>query len=205
MDFAYERHVFRSPAFQSVVSEAVDFFVRTPLHLLPPPKQFLGPGIYALYYVGGYQSYARIARLNQVDCSLPIYVGKAVPPGWRTARSRDSETSDLYLRLREHTRSIQQTTNIAITDFRCRFMILNSIESELIGPVEARLIRRYKPLWNTVIDGFGNHDPGAGRYNQARSEWDVLHPGRAWAERLAGKKPAIAHLLEKINKALADL
>ena len=205
MDFAYERHVFRSPAFQSVVSEAVDFFVRTPLHLLPPPKQFLGSGIYALYYVGGYQPYARIARLNQVDCSLPIYVGKAVPPGWRTARSRDSETSDLYLRLREHTRSIQQTTNIAITDFHCRFMILNSIESELIGPVEARLIRRYKPLWNTVIDGFGNHDPGAGRYNQARSEWDVLHPGRAWAEHLAGKKPDIAHLLEKINKALADL
>ena len=32
-----------------------------------------------------------------------------------------------------------------------------------------------------MIDGYGNHDPGKGRYNQARSRWDVLHPGRAWA------------------------
>lgn len=205
MDFEYELHVFRSPAFQSVVNEAIDFFVHTPTHLLPPPKQFLGPGIYALYYAGSYQPYIHMAQLNQLDCSLPIYIGKAVPPGWRTARSSTSETSDLYLRLREHTRSIQQTTNLTVTDFRCRFIILNGIESELIGPVEARLIRRYKPLWNTVIDGFGNHDPGAGRYNQARSEWDVLHPGRAWAERVAGKKPDLAHLIEKINKALADL
>lgn len=101
--------------------------------------------------------------------------------------------------------SIRQTTNIALTDFRCRFMILNGLESELIGTVEARLIRRYKPLWNTVIDGFGNHDPGAGRYNQARSEWDVLHPGRVWAERLMGSKPDLDYLLEKIDKALSGL
>jgi hypothetical protein len=24
-------------------------------------------------------------------------------------------------------------------------------------------------------------NPGAGRYQQARSRWDTLHPGRAWA------------------------
>lgn len=49
---------------------------------------------------------------------------------------------------------------------------------------ESLLIGRFSPIWNTVVDGFGNHDPGSGRRNQARSRWDVLHPGRNWAELL---------------------
>ena len=181
MDFDYSLHIFRSPKFQSVVNEAIEFFVETPLHRLPPPNQFLGPGVYGLYYVGAYELYAKIGELNRSTCVQPIYLGKAVPPGWRTARTGTSETFDLYQRLREHTRSIQQGANLNIDDFRCKFMILNGIESDLIVPVEAELIRRFMPLWNTLVDGFGNHDPGAGRYNQARSEWDVLHPGRLWA------------------------
>jgi len=39
-------------------------------------------------------------------------------------------------------------------------------------------------LWNIVLDGFGNHEPGSGRYNQQRSAWDIIHPGRQWAEKL---------------------
>jgi hypothetical protein len=31
---------------------------------------------------------------------------------------------------------------------------------------------------DAAVDGFGNHDPGKGRYKQARSDWDVIHPGR---------------------------
>jgi hypothetical protein len=42
----------------------------------------------------------------------------------------------------------------------------------------------FSPLWNRKIDGFGNHDPGSGRYNQQRSPWDVIHPGRPWAAKL---------------------
>ena len=34
-------------------------------------------------------------------------------------------------------------------------------------------------LWNSLVDGFGNHDPGAGRYKGLRPRWDVLHPGRS--------------------------
>jgi hypothetical protein len=82
-------------------------------------------------------------------------------------------------------------------------MILDDLESDLIGPVEAELIRRYKPLWNTVVDGFGNHDPGSGRYDQARSEWDVLHPGRPWAERLTGASPQVNDILDRIADVLA--
>ena len=84
-------------------------------------------------------------------------------------------------------------------------MILSGLESDLVGTVEAALIRRYRPLWNTVIDGFGNNDPGAGRYNQARSEWDILHPGRLWAERLTGQSPRREDVIEKIRQFLMTL
>jgi hypothetical protein len=83
-------------------------------------------------------------------------------------------------------------------------MILSGVEGDLVVPVEAELIRRYRPLWNTVVDGFGNHDPGAGRYNQARSEWDVLHPGRLWAERLTGESPRREDVIAKIRRLLKE-
>lgn len=76
-------------------------------------------------------------------------------------------------------------------------------QSDLIVPTEAKLIRMHKPLWNTLIDGFGNHDPGSGRYNQAKSEWDVLHPGRPWAERLAGGLVSLDDIIAKVRHALS--
>jgi hypothetical protein len=204
-NFDANLHVFRSPKFQSVVDDAIRFFVGTPVHILPPPSRFIGSGVYGLYYIGGYGLYAGIASLNRDVCIQPIYVGKAVPPGWRAARVKDSETPDLYQRLQEHARNIQQGADLRGDDFRCRFMILSGVESDLVVPVEAELIRRYKPLWNTVVDGFGNHDPGAGRYNQARSEWDVLHPGRVWADRLTGESPRRKDVIGKVQRFSKEL
>jgi hypothetical protein len=83
-------------------------------------------------------------------------------------------------------------------------MLLGDTESDLVVPVEAALIRKHHPLWNAVVDGFGNHDPGAGRYNQARSEWDVLHPGRAWAERLTGRSPDLEEVTAEVQRALKN-
>jgi len=195
--FDYNLHTFHSPQFQNITNDAISSFIHTPIYALPPPGQFIGAGVYGLYYIGKHGLYAKLSRSS---CIQPIYIGKAVPPGWRTARTTESRTPDLYRRLAEHTRSIQQASNLQIEDFRCRFMIL--AQSDLIVPVEAKLIRKYEPLWNTVIEGFGNHDPGAGRYNQARSEWDVLHPGRPWAERLTGKSPRPERVLAKIESSL---
>jgi hypothetical protein len=79
------------------------------------------------------------------------------------------------------------------------------MESDLVVPVEASLIRHHKPLWNMVVDGFGNHDPGKGRYNQAKSEWDVLHPGRLWAERLTGVAPQLNEIVVKVRSHLESL
>lgn len=46
------------------------------------------------------------------------------------------------------------------------------------------MIQTYRPIWNGLIDGFGNNAPGGGRGDQVRSRWDTLHPGRYWADRL---------------------
>lgn len=199
MNFDLNLHIFHSPKFQSMVSEAIEFFNETPAHELPPPTRFIGTGVYALYYIGNLDLYFKIAELNREDLTQPIYVGKAVPRGWRTARSQETDEPALYRRLREHFRSIRDANNLDVEDFFCRFMLLGNIESDLVVPVEAELIRRYTPLWNSVIDGFGNHDPGSGRYNQAKSEWDILHPGRVWAERLRGDSPNLQEVIAKIN------
>jgi hypothetical protein len=202
VDFDSSRHVFRSPQFQSVVNDAITFLGATPAYTLPLPGAFGGCGVYALYYVGSFELYIKLAKKNKRGCVQPIYVGKAVPPGWRTGRVLGSESPDLYRRLTEHIRSIQQSANLRTEDFKCRFVILGGVESDLVVPIEAELIRRYQPLWNTLVDGFGNHDPGSGRYNQAKSEWDVLHPGRSWAERLTGQSPNLEEITARIQRFL---
>ena len=111
-------------------------------------------------------------------------------PGWRQGRESVKENDPaLYRRLNEHAGSINAVENLSLDDFSCRFVVLQDQEADLISTVEAAMTRRYNPLWNSHIDGFGNHDPGKGRYEQARSEWDVLHPGRVWADQLKGTPP----------------
>ncbi len=127
------------------------------------------------------------------------------PRGWRQARQAEDSDPQLYGRLREHTRSIKEANNLEIRDFCCRFVIMPGAGTDLIGSVENALIRRYLPLWNCVIDGFGNHDPGSGRYDQAPSEWDTLHPGRLWAARLTGTRPAEAAIMQKVREYIRRL
>lgn len=196
-----ELHTFRSPTLASVVDDAVGFVARTPVHSLPPAKSFPGVGVYMLYYAGDYQLYDYIARFNESEAKRPIYVGKAVPPGWRTARApSDEKTPALYGRLGQHARSIKEGAGLKTEHFQCRFMVLGGIETDLVTAIEAKLIRVHTPLWNTHVEGFGNHDPGKGRYNQAPSEWDVLHPGRVWAARLTGTPPLREEILAKIRR-----
>jgi|SRR5690606_1259768 len=65
---------------------------------------------------------------------------------------------------------------------------------------ESLLIEMYSPIWNKIVDGFGNHDPGSGRYNQQRSRWDVLHPGRNWALKLKNRTEAYDEIVQKIRE-----
>jgi len=151
------------------------------VHPLGDLPEFRGAGIYAIYYAGDFAPYAEIAKRNKDSKNAPIYVGKAVPAGARKGGGSGSSLGKpLFNRLAEHAESIRAIGNLSIDDFSCRFLVVDDIWIPL---GESLLIARYSPVWNALIDGFGNHDPGSGRYNGMRPRWDVIHPGRAWAEK----------------------
>lgn len=77
----------------------------------------------------------------------------------------------------------------------CRWLVLDPV---WIGLTEQVLIAMYRPIWNSVIDGFGSHDPGSGRRNQKRSPWDTLHKGRPWAEGLRDSQFSIDEIMGNI-------
>ncbi|MFB6107291.1 MAG: Eco29kI family restriction endonuclease [Haloplanus sp.] len=149
---------------------------------LPEPYHpFAGCGVYGLYYFGEYDHYDPISN-ERWNYDLPIYVGKAVPSGSRTggAHLESSPGRGIYKRLLEHRKSIEQAGNLAVDDFRVRYLVTSSV---WIRYCEQTLISYYEPWWNRYVDGFGDHDPGTGRANQERSVWDALHPGRAWVDK----------------------
>lgn len=152
------------------------------VHPLGNLPRFDGAGVYAIYYTGDLPIYANLARMNKNSSFLwPIYVGKAVPPGSRTGMETEKETGPaLVSRLREHANSIKKT-ELNIEDFYCRFLVVDDIWIPL---GESLIINRFTPIWNVLIDGFGNHTPGKGRKEGMRPRWDTLHPGRKWAEKL---------------------
>lgn len=121
-----------------------------------PPATFDGVGVYTLHYAGNVALYAGLG-------DVPIYVGKA--------------DKAIHARLRDHARSIDQAENLALADFRCRWLVLAPV---WVGLTEQVLIAQYRPIWNDVVRGFGIHNPGR-RRPQQRSQWDTLHPGRPWA------------------------
>lgn len=208
LTFDRKEHVYKNDAFAELVKDAIRFFNGTPVHALPPPESFLGTGVYALYYIGRNPLYERYAELNRLSYDYPIYVGKAVPKGWRQSRSSDNklnQSRELISRLREYGRSICTGADLLLEDFMCRFVIFEDEGSDMISTIEAALIKLNRPLWNTSVDGFGNHDPGSGRYEQAKSGWDVIHEGRQWANKCNGKHADKSTVISKINKHLKNI
>lgn len=146
-------------------------------------KQFEGSGVYSLYYTGPFLAYGPIAEANRFELAFPIYVGKADSKGKRKGGFIEDSASGtaLFKRLSDHAKSINQATNLDINDFFYRFLVVDDL---WISLGESLLISKHAPVWNTVVEGFGNHDPGKGRYQGMRPLWDMLHPGRPWADKL---------------------
>ena len=203
--FDRNEHVYTNGAFAELVKDAVRFFNGTPVQALPPPATFVGTGVYALYYTGRNPLYKKYAELNRLSYGFPIYVGKAVPKGWRQARVSDStstQSKELVNRLKEHSRNIVVGADLLLKDFSCRFVIFEKESSDMISTIEAALIKINRPLWNTAVDGFGNHTPGNGRFEQAKSDWDVIHHGRTWAQKCKGAPKTKAVILANIERHL---
>ncbi len=159
-----------------------------------------GSGVYAIYYTGDFDLYRPIANRNQSErFEQPIYVGKAIPKGGRRGGlSLDAAIGTaLRDRLRKHSNSVASASNLDENDFYFRWLMVDDIWIPL---GENILIERFKPLWNQVIDGFGNNDPGGRRATQYRSPWDVIHPGRHWAEKLAQGTLTTNQIAEKVER-----
>lgn len=172
-----------------------------PLGDLP---SFRGAGIYAIYYLGSFDTYQPMARVNR-DRGFPrwpIYVGRAQPPGGRRGgfNLAATDTTALHGRLRKHAESIRAVSNLEVGDFLCRFLVVQDLWIPL---AEQLLIPHFSPVWNRLIDGFGNHDPGAGRYAGLRPRWDVLHPGREWADRCQPRLETAADIQREVEQYLA--
>lgn len=168
-------------------------------------------GVYVLYYRGNFPLYTDLADQNRTEATKPVYVGKAVSSGSRigvrkkaslpasdgngseevsldlalealSAEARAAQTNSLFKRLNEHAASIRKAEGtLGLGDFDVRVI---PMADALVQWAEAVMIKRLAPIWNAQISGFGNHDPGKGRYQQARSIWDQLHPGRTWATKM---------------------
>lgn len=135
-----------------------EFLKQTPVRLdsLDP---YEGPGVYAIYYTGPFEPYKPVAVANRgYKWAWPIYVGKAK-----------------FERLRHHAQSIRETESLDIRDFWCRYLVTEEI---FIPLCESLLIKRYAPIWNQVVTGFGPKVVGKERTTQQTSMWDILHPGR---------------------------
>ncbi|WP_424950454.1 Eco29kI family restriction endonuclease [Deinococcus sp.] len=138
--------------------------------------------------------------LTRTEPRKLIYVGKAVSSGSRTGGRRPAalpatgpqnapeevsvelaletlsaeapvrQSNSLFKRLGEHSASIRKAQGtLLVQDFEVRVI---PMADALVQWAEAVMIKRLRPVWNAQISGFGNHDPGRGRYQQARSIWD---------------------------------
>lgn len=157
-----------------------------PLYALETLKPFNGVGIYMLYYSGEHPAYRPLALANQAEPGAwPIYVGKAEAENARKGlpeREPSQEGAKLFNRIRNHRSSISSAENLSVNDFTVRYL---NVTPTWIPLAELVAIRVNRPVWNVVVDGLGNHDPGRGRHAGERPRWDTLHPGRKWAPKLA--------------------
>lgn len=171
---------------------------RDPIPLADLPR-FDGAGIYAIYYTGNFTAYESIAQRNRENrFEWPIYIGKAVPSGARKGggRAKSGAGTALFKRLTDHRKTIEAATNLDINDFHVRALVVIDIWIPL---GESLLIAEFAPVWNTIVEGFGNHTPGAGRFKGMRPRWDVVHPGREWAAKCAERPETADQITEEVR------
>ncbi|HWW55403.1 MAG TPA: Eco29kI family restriction endonuclease [Sphingopyxis sp.] len=172
-----------------------------PLHSVPPQTKFGGAGVYALYYGGDLDAYAPLVALDKAEGGwrIPIYVGRALRENARKGFTTRPVTEDaLHERIRKHARSIAQTENLTLSDFRCRYLVLNDA---YISLAESVMIATFRPLWNGM--GLGSNQTGGPRMAGQASQWDSLHPGRKG--RPAGTPESRALAAQAVKNVIASL
>lgn len=156
---------------------------------LSETSHLVGAGVYVIYYAGKLPMYTQVSKRNvNGDFNQPLYIGKAIPKGGRKGSFSDDAAAKgtaLRDRLGQHLTSVTEGKGLRPEDFYFRSLMVDDIWIPL---GENMLIEHFKPVWNLVIDGFGNKDPGKRRKDQYASPWDVIHPGRKFTTKL-GENP----------------
>jgi hypothetical protein len=196
--------VFNPLAKRNLGKSVVDALLESPAIPLADAGNFPGAGVYAIYYSGPFPCYKPLSELNRQGAEYPIYVGKAIPKGGRKGTSADAslDSNALSRRLQEHRASIEAVASLHVKDFSYRCLVVDDI---WISLGETLIIQRFQPLWNQVVDGFGNHDPGSGRYGGMRPSWDELHPGRSWAAMCKAPKHTKKQIIESVDVYMLTL
>jgi hypothetical protein len=154
------------------VTLGVEMF-QQPLHQLPPLTEFEGAGVYAIYYRGDHSAYSELVKLDAGSWRYPVYIGKAVRRNAKQGFSPRATTDKaIFKRLSDHASSISMT-DLKLSDFRCRYIVVNDA---YISLAESVLITVFRPPWNGM--GIGNKVVGKFREEGTPSLWDALHPGR---------------------------
>ena len=137
-----DKHRFVFEFDKAYVDQIIQKLEKSPAHPLAAHKAPPEKGVYTLY---------RRKKL--------LYAGKALK-------------TSLRRRLAEHAKKIAGRKNIAVSEMRCRYLIIDS--DWFVRAGEHALITVYKPAWNA--SGFGSHVPGRGRPGVRTSKWDREFP-----------------------------
>ena len=176
----------------------LDALLEGEAHPLADVGSIQGAGIYAIYYAGPFEPYQSLSETNRDRPQVPIYVGKAIPKGGRKGLTAlDAATGRaLGIRLSQHADSIRAAENLEIGDFWCGQLVVDDIWIPL---GESLTIQQFRPLWNQVVEGFGNKTPGAKRFSGERPLWDEFHPGRPWAVQCAPAKLSATQIANQVK------
>ncbi|MFD3352694.1 Eco29kI family restriction endonuclease [Streptomyces fradiae] len=157
-------------------------------------------GIYAVYYTGRHPLYRPVST---PACTTPLYVGTARPSGYLRRSASEGPTGALNTRLKDHRTSIDQAEDLELADFHVRYL---PVEEVWISGAGALMVGDHRPIWNTVVEGFGHHNPGTARRDfTPRSPWDELHPGRPWAVEQRPAKTSAMELRRAVRQHIARL
>lgn len=174
-----------------------------PVYPLQELRSFRGTGVYALYYRGDHELYRPIVEWNADDFKMPLYVGKGVAEGTRKGAgvTDDPTSTKLAGRLRNHLASIDAVDDLDVSDFSFRYLLTAGVWIPLL---ESSLIALYQPVWNVVLEGFGNNPTGGPRSRQRRSPWDTVHPLRPRAAKLPENPTPPEVFAEKVRNHIGE-
>ncbi|WP_410669379.1 Eco29kI family restriction endonuclease [Amycolatopsis sp. cmx-4-68] len=155
-------------------------------------------GIYALYYTGPHELYRPVLSSA---ASIPLYVGKAMSLRGSSRPVGGSFRGELSRALAERRRSLEDCENLDVSDFLVRYLPVDRV---WVTGGEQLMIGDHRPVWNTILPGFGRHSPSAHRGARERSPWDELHPGRQWATRMLPCRRSVEELRIAVQQHLTE-